>query len=310
MQNSYYTIINSILKDKILSLEEKFMLITLKSLDIYGVDVVSASYETLMECLDTTRRAKVSNILKSLKEKEYIESKRQGRKENQYRFIKDYMIIGYRNETTNNKYSSENETLKQYNLYENETVNSYNSSNNETLEKFRDSKSETIDNSYNSIIETIDNANNSNNETITYETGSRFGTLNTVYNFKKGTTKPNYYNNINNIDIYDEIIKLWNSKNINQHIEKNDQVAESIYKAINVYGIEKVKRGIENYSKVYHSDYFYDFQWQLASFLTKPKGISRFLDDGDQWIKYKNNHQTVEENFEEYGINYEDYINL
>ena len=86
---NYSNIINSILSDKILSLEEKFMLISLKILDKYGDNIVTVGYETLMEYSNTTRRAKISNILKSLKEKKYIEWKRCGRKENEYRFIKE-----------------------------------------------------------------------------------------------------------------------------------------------------------------------------------------------------------------------------
>ena len=95
---NYSNIINSILNDKILSLEEKFILISLKNLDKYGDNIVTVGYETLMEYSSTTRRAKISNILKSLKEKGYIDWKRCGRKENEYRFIKNYLIteLGYR----------------------------------------------------------------------------------------------------------------------------------------------------------------------------------------------------------------------
>lgn len=298
---NYSNIINSILNDKILSLEEKFILISLKNLDKYGDNIVTVGYETLMEYSSTTRRAKISNILKSLKEKGYIDWKRCGRKENEYRFIKNYLIteLGYREKDEN--YSSKNRTLTKGSLYENETLALDNNSNNETLGKVEGNI----------------------NRTFNYDASSKFGIITQNYDDKNGTTtsnhiyninnKNNIYNKINNntnIWVYKEIVDFWNSKNINRVDEISNKVIDDIRKAVTVYGVEKIKKGIENYSKVLQSNYYYNHEWNLDSFLLRQNGISRFLDSGDIWLKYKKQYETIDNQYEKCGMNYEDYINI
>lgn len=298
---NYSNIINSILNDKILSLEEKFILISLKNLDKYGDNIVTVGYETLMEYSSTTRRAKISNILKSLKEKGYIDWKRCGRKENEYRFIKNYLIteLGYKEK--DEKYSSKNGTLIKGSLYENETLALDNNSNNETLGKVEGNI----------------------NRTFNYDASSKFGIITQNYDDKNGTTtsnhiyninnKNNIYNKINNntnIWVYKEIVDFWNSKNINRVDEISNKVIDDIRKAVTVYGVEKIKKGIENYSKVLQSNYYYNHEWNLDSFLLRSNGISRFLDSGDIWLKYKKQYETIDNQYEKCGMNYEDYINI
>lgn len=329
----YSNIINSILSDKILSLEEKFMLISLKNLDKYGDNIVTVGYETLMEYSNTTRRAKISNILKSLKEKKYIEWKRCGRKENEYRFIKDYLITEIGSTIYSKNYSSKNGTLKEDNRYKNETFNINNSSDNEIIENFgcyingtssfdRCSEGEISKNNVSSKNETKEVSSNSVNRTFSYDASSKFGTINTIYCDGNGTLAPYYINNKNNIYnnkninnntdmwVYKEIFDLWNSKDINKIGELSNKLIEDIRKAITVYGVEKIKSGIENYSKVFHSDYYYNHEWNLSSFLIRPNGISRFLNSGDIWLKYKKQYETISDEYEKHGMNYEDYINL
>lgn len=275
-------IINSITKDKILSLEEKFMLITLKTLDIKDENVVSASYEQLMKALSTQRRAKVSVILNSLKDKKYIESIRRGRRENEYIFIKDYLISSSKEDDMDYELSSKNETIEKNKSFNNEIFDEFGSDKNETT--------------------------NSDNSSI-------FNSTKTVYDMRTGviiTDKINNHinKNINNSkDVYEEIAAEWNMQNINDPVILNVKVTESIYKAVNKYGAGKVKKGIRNYSTVYYSEYYYNFEWEFTSFLSRPNGISRFLDDGDIWLKYRKQYKSLKDDYEEYGINYEDYIN-
>lgn len=275
-------IINSITKDKILSLEEKFMLITLKTLDTKDENVVSASYEQLMKALSTQRRAKVSVILKSLKDKKYIEAIRRGRRENEYIFIKDYLISSNEQDDMDYKLSSKNETIEKNK-----------SSNNEIFNEFSSDKNETT---------------NSDNSSI-------FNSTKTIYDMRTGVIITDKINNHinkninNNKDVYEEIAAEWNMQNINEPVILNVKVTESIYKAVNKYGADKVKKGIRNYSKVYYSEYYYNFEWEFTSFLSRSNSISRFLDDGDIWLKYRKQYKSLKDDYEEYGINYEDYIN-
>lgn len=84
-------------------------------------------------------------------------------------------------------------------------------------------------------------------------------------------------------------------------------VKSAIAYAINLYGEEKVIEAIKNYSEVYYSHYYYDFAWNLVSFLRKPNAIKRFLDNGDMWCSYSRKLQKEKEE-EEFKINIEDYI--
>lgn len=319
---NYSNIINSILNDKILSLEEKFILISLKNLDKYGDNIVTVGYETLMDYSSTTRRAKISSILKGLKEKGYIDWKRCGRKENEYRLIKDYLIteVGYGE--IGEKYSSENGTLIKGNLYRNETFDNNNSFNNEKLEEFEGNINRTSDLNRYSENRIIENNSSNINRTFNYDASSKFGIITQNYDDKNGTTtsnhiyninnKNNIYNKINNntnIWVYKEIVDFWNSKNINRVDEISNKVIDDIRKAVIVYGVEKIKKGIENYSKVLQSNYYYNHEWNLDSFLLRANGISRFLDDGDIWLKYKKQYETIDNQYEKCGMNYEDYIN-
>ena len=119
-----------------------------------------------------------------------------------------------------------------------------------------------------------------------------------------------YNNNIyNNNKIYINIINHWNSKKIGKSVSLNIKVIDSINKAMSKYGFDEIKKAIDNYAKVYNSDYFYDFQWHLSYFLTRDNAIGKFVDSGDIWLRYKKKYYTLRDEYEEWGINTEDYIN-
>ena len=114
---------------------------------------------------------------------------------------------------------------------------------------------------------------------------------------------------INNNKIYINIINYWNSKKIGKAVSLNIKVIDSINKAMSKYSFAEIKKAIDNYAKVYISDYFYDFQWHLSYFLTRNNAIGKFVDDGDIWLRYKKKYYTLRDEYEEWGINTEDYIN-
>ena len=113
----------------------------------------------------------------------------------------------------------------------------------------------------------------------------------------------------NNNKIYINIINHWNSKKIGKSVSLNIKVIDSINKAMSKYGFDEIKKAIDNYAKVYNSDYFYDFQWHLSYFLTRDNAIGKFVDSGDIWLRYKKKYYTLRDEYEEWGINTEDYIN-
>ena len=122
-----------------------------------------------------------------------------------------------------------------------------------------------------------------------------------------------YINNNNKIfinnKIYINIINYWNSKKIGKAVNLNIKVIDSINKAMSKYSFAEIKKAIDNYAKVYISDYFYDFQWHLSYFLTRNNAIGKFVDDGEIWLRYKKKYYTLRDEYEEWGINTEDYIN-
>ena len=123
------------------------------------------------------------------------------------------------------------------------------------------------------------------------------------------TSHNNIYINKNNNKIYINIINYWNSKKIGKSVSLNIKVIDSINKAMSKYSFAEIKKAIDNYAKVYNSDYFYDFQWHLSYFLTRNNAIGKFVDDGDIWLRYKKKYYTLRDEYEEWGINTEDYIN-
>ena len=94
------------------------------------------------------------------------------------------------------------------------------------------------------------------------------------------------YNNINNI--YINIFNTWNNININKEKVLRDYTKKVIYKALEIYKEEEIIKSIKNYKKVYISqNHYYSYRWTLINFLSKPNGISRFMDNGDMWLEYK-----------------------
>ncbi len=52
-----------------------------------------------------------------------------------------------------------------------------------------------------------------------------------------------------------------------------------------------------------------NFQWHLSYFLTRDNAIGKFVDNGEIWMRYKKKYYTLRDEYEEWGINTEDYIN-
>ena len=107
------------------------------------------------------------------------------------------------------------------------------------------------------------------------------------------STSHNIYINKNNNKIYINIINYWNSKRMGKVVSLNNKIIESINNAMAKYSFHEVKKAIDNYAKVYNSDYFYDFQWHLPYFLTRDNAIGKFVDNGDIWLRYKQKYSML-----------------
>lgn len=108
------------------------------------------------------------------------------------------------------------------------------------------------------------------------------------------------------------IFDFWNSKKIQVHRYMTSDIENAIKKAIEIYGVEGVLKGIENYATIlFDKNYFFKYKWSLKDFLKREKGIVDFLTSGDKWINYiesksgkKQAEQTILKN-----INVEELLN-
>lgn len=88
--------------------------------------------------------------------------------------------------------------------------------------------------------------------------------------------------NIIRLNIYSH----FNSKNIIVHRQLNSKISNAINKALKDYTHEEIISAIDNYSEIFHSDFYYEHKWSLDKFLKQDNGISRFTDEGDIWNSY------------------------
>lgn len=94
--------LNSIHNDNKLSLEEKFLLTILIKYHNHKLNYAYPSYEVLMAECSTNRKAKISKIVKSLSEKEYITIKKSQGNKNLY-FINKHLYYIAKDESTDSK---------------------------------------------------------------------------------------------------------------------------------------------------------------------------------------------------------------
>ena len=241
---SYTKVPNILLLDENLTLEEKYFLIVLKSFDHKNSDIVFPTYKTIMKLCSTKRQEKISKLIKSLKEKRYLDISKVG-KHNQYKIINKNLSINENNEV------------------------------------------------FNRGIDNITNSNNRNHNCSENRRGK----------VSKSRTEKEQYKNKK--EKYIDIFNYWNSKNINNEKDFNMKIINSIEKALSKYSLEEIKSGIDNYNVIYHSDYYYNYKWNLSSFLFRDNGINRFTEYGDIWTKYKGDALDKEQLDE---IDYESYI--
>lgn len=94
--------LNSIHNDNKLSLEEKFLLTILIKYHNHKLNYAYPSYEVLMAECSTNRKAKISKIVKSLSQKEYITIKKSQGNKNLY-FINKHLYYIAKDESTDSK---------------------------------------------------------------------------------------------------------------------------------------------------------------------------------------------------------------
>ena len=312
--NSNGQLINNVFNDKNINKDERYMFLMFLSMINDIKDEIAISINTLMEAFQTKGKKKLLDILKSLENKGYIKIVKNMGKTNKYRIIKNYDCdcvskSGHGTEDCCNDESFHSEQAYNSNITSSyietgtEISSSYLGTGTEISCGDLDTSSEITSGykgsssyiepgvegecSYGEYDESFENSYV--NKNLTYQEDKKINC------------------NLNNNKLYINIFNTWNDTNINNEKILYPSVKSAIEYAINLYGEEKIITAIKNYSEVYYSDYYYDFTWNLISFLRKPNAIKRFLDNGDMWRNYRRKLEK-EKDEEKFKINIEDYI--
>ena len=251
--NGFTRVSNMILNDSDLNIYEKYFIIALKSFDYKNIGEVYPTYESLMALFGTKNRNTIASLIKSLKEKNYIITMKKNRA-NCYKFIKDYLS----GEVKNNDIITNNlSSTSEINSNECDTSNS--------------NRSDTTEVKLNTSSNLSDTRSSNSSDTSSSITTD---TLIKQYKNKK--------------EIYIRIFDKWNEKNISNELTLTQNIASCIESVLRVFTIEQILQAIDNYAEVYHSKFYYDYLWDLKSFLIKPNGIYKFTYEGHLWKSYLN----------------------
>lgn len=84
-----------------------------------------------------------------------------------------------------------------------------------------------------------------------------------------------------------EILNHWNSKNIIIHRKHSRKIPLILKRLTKDYSKEEILQSIDNYARVYgDKDYYFDYKWNLETFLQKSNTLPEFMDDGSKWLSY------------------------
>ena len=317
-------LLHKLMLDKEINRKERDMLIALKSFDFEDSNIISVGLQTLLDYFCIKNKKAIYSVLKTLQDKKYIRIEKNDGNKNIYVIIKDYLLSNNPEESRYTDVSTKEEcryadvTGNSQDSYAD--VSSYAESGYidvSTMEE--DRYIDVTGNAQYSYADVPSNEESGYTDVSTREEGRYIDVTSNIQDSyadvpsyaesryvdvssddqgrydNVSTSRNNIYinnnNNINNIynnnKIYINIINHWNSKKIGEVVSLNIKIIESINNAMTKYSFDEIKKAIDNYANVYNSDYFYDFQWHLPYFLTRNNAIGKFVDNGDIWLRYK-----------------------
>lgn len=256
----------NIFSDTNIDKDERYMLLMFITNTIKGKDTITMSIRTLLEVFECKCKKTVLNVIRSLEKKGYIEIIKSIGKVNQYKVIK--YIDDFLSEDT----CTSEDTCSVEDTSSKISIGTCTSEDTSDVLKPGD----------------LNKENPSGATENTRVSGSD----------DKNNNTSNYINNkyINNNKLYIYIFNAWNNLNINNEKILTDENKNAIFNALKEHKEEDIVRAIENYSKVYNGDHYYNYGWTLRSFLSKSNGINRFMEDGDMWLDYKAKQKNVKRN--------------
>ena len=312
-------ILHKLVLDKGINRRERDMLIALKAFDFEDTNVISVGLQTLLDYFCIKNKESIYSVLRTLQSKNYIRIEKKNGMRNVYVIIKDYLLG---KDVEDSRYNGETSGISGYadvsacekGRYKDVPSTRYDDVSSDAQGSYTSVPS-CEESRYTDVTGDISgHADVSGCDEGRYKDVSGTGYADVSSNGQGGyhnvsTSHNNIYINKNNNNIYINIINHWNIKKIGKSVSLNIKVIDSINKAMTKYNFDEIKKAIDNYAKVYNSDYFYDFQWHLSYFLTRDNAIGKFVDNGEIWMRYKKKYYTLRDEYEEWGINTEDYIN-
>lgn len=305
-------LISTIFNDKNLNKDERYMILTLKYYDNDGDNIIKVTLRELSNVFGITRISKVQSILKALVDKGYISTEKSIGKATNYSFVKEGLIFKNNEDISNDQIApmAEKVCTESNTQIEPMVEKVCTKSNGQIVpkaEKIYTKSNDPIEESNKKILsESIEKCNCYESRMGTKS--SKIDSLTGVYNSEnslsdrdKDDNINSYINNNINNKLYINIFNTWNKININRESHINPKITDSINSASKNYLEEQIIQAIENYSKVYYSNHYYNHPWNLVNFLSRPNGIKRFIDTGDIWLSYKNKY----ENEELYGADFD-----
>ena len=84
-----------------------------------------------------------------------------------------------------------------------------------------------------------------------------------------------------------EIFEHWNSKGIMVHRKCSRRIPLILKRITEDFTKEEIMQSIDNYATVYHdSNYYFNYKWNLETFLQKSNTLPDFMNDGSKWLSY------------------------
>ena len=84
-----------------------------------------------------------------------------------------------------------------------------------------------------------------------------------------------------------EILEYWNSKGIIVHRNYTKKTPLILARITKEFSKEEIFRSIDNYSVVYRDEeYYFNYKWDLETFLQKSNTLPAFMNDGSKWLSY------------------------
>lgn len=86
-----------------------------------------------------------------------------------------------------------------------------------------------------------------------------------------------------------KIFDAWNKQEIIQHKELTPDIVNVLNKVLRKHSADEIETAIQRYAKMLkdQSYQFCQYKWTLINFLSREKGYTYFLDNGEKWINYK-----------------------